>query len=224
VVVICFLFLFFSDAIVTYSPTIIMSSNTTEEKPRAILSIDIEADGASASLNSMLSFGMVVFDSTGVEIDSWQANLYARKDRTYEARCIEEFWMKNPAIWAFVHTNRITPTAWAAQLAEKITALKHKYRIMWVANPAAYDWQWVKGNYEEFKPLGAPDIGYSAKCMGTLMSLYARQVALDEDEEELRIMKTLFTADHVAHNPEHDARVQGKLFFELCKKLGDVHF
>jgi len=200
---------------------IVMSSTTP--KPRVYFSFDIEADGPSPALNSMVSFGCVVFDESGVEVDKMQANMLPLPEQTVDKRCKEEFWDKNPEILKFVQTNPVDPSDFVkslVQLYKKYKDVGHK--IVWVANPAAYDWQWLKAYYEWFKCVEDPDIGYSAKCIGTMLEVYRLRMKWTDDqadEFEARTMKKLEAPGHVAHNPEHDARVQGHFFFTLCNAL-----
>lgn len=196
---------------------------SSSSKPTLYLSFDIEADGKSPAVSSMLSFGLVIFNAEGKEIDKLQMNLYPSENRTPEERCTKEFWDKNPHIKEFVEQNRQPQGALPRALKELWEKYSSHYKLKWIANPAAYDWQWVNCIYDEFRDPSWPDIGYSAKCIGTLFSVYSRLKkisAAEEDAKEEAMMKALQEPGHVAHNPEHDARVQGKLFFVLCKELG----
>ena len=71
-----------------------------------------------------------------------------------------------------------------------------------------------------------PDIGYIAKCIGSILRAYGWATKLtppaQEDELEEKKMKLLQEVGHVAHNPEHDARVQGKFFFFLKNELDQL--
>jgi hypothetical protein len=197
---------------------------TTTKPMRLYASFDIEADGSSPAQNSMLSFGLVLFDSTGKEIDKLQINLKPRVGAEQEKRCMDEFWAKNPEVWKFVQTDAQEPQEFGTRVAALLVKYKD-HRVTWVANPAAYDWQWVKFYYELYKPVGAPDIGYSAKCIGTLYWTWFRIGSVhtlmldDEDLAEQQWMQKLKAPGHMDHNPEHDARVQGRFFFELCEAV-----
>jgi len=194
-------------------------------KARVYFSFDIEADGKSPVFNSMLSFGCVVFDEQGREVDTMQMNLKPEEGKVADPKCQEEFWDKNPEIVQFVQTNQQEPRALAlavGALYAKWEASGHK--IVWVANPSSYDWQWLNAYYCRYFEAGRnmPDIGYSAKCIGTMLEMHRLRNGMTDDQAdkyEAATMMALREKDHVAHNPEHDARVQGKWFFNLRAHL-----
>lgn len=188
-----------------------------EATPRVYLSFDIEADGDSPAKNSMVSFGVVAFDEQGKEVHKYQANIKPRVGAVQGKRCMEEFWAKNPEVWKFVQTNQKEPAAFVAVIARMIEEHHEAgFKIVWLANPAAYDWQWLKAYYELYKEDSYPDIGYSAKCIGSMWTNKCRRMGWSslEDHLESGAMKSLQAKDHVEHNPEHDARVQGLFYFK----------
>jgi len=135
---------------------------------------------------------------------------------------MEEFRAKQPKAWAFVNTNRKTPELAMRLVATMITFYqKVGYTIKWLANPAAYDWQWLNAYYQWYAPEGSPKLTYSAKCTGSMwtMKMQQRGLAHLEDEWEEKLMKELERPGHMAHNPQYDALVQGRFFFECI--IGD---
>lgn len=183
-------------------------------------SFDIEADGPSPAKNSMLSFGLVVFDQAGKEIGSLKKNLQPRPGAVQDKRCMEEFWAKQPEAWKRTTENAVDPKEFAEAVADMWKAFEGHGKRVWIANPAAYDWQWLKYYYEAYKTEEMPDIGYSAKCIGTLWSSQCAQKGMSQsqewDEEEKRMKEIAVKLEgHVPHDAEHDARVQGLFFFEM---------
>jgi hypothetical protein len=183
------------------------------------LSFDVEADGSCPLLNNMLSLGIAGYDSNGKEIVSFQRNILPIKGHEPEQRCMDEFWSKEPEAWIFVNTNRVTPQKAMGDLADLLTNLKKSnWKIIWVARPAAYDWQWIKNYYDAFAPKNAPPIGYSAKCLSTMWWLYVKQNNLCK-EEDSNMWKTLTEGFPHTHNPLDDARSQGTAFIKLSKLM-----
>src|SRR3990167_5770232 len=138
------------------------------------ISFDIEADGQCPSVSSMLSIGMCGLLADGTEVFSWQRNLYPLADRKPEERCMTEFWSKQPEAWKFVQQDQLAADDAMIELADNIRELKLKYRLVWVASPSAYDWQWLKAYYELTRKThpDMPDIGFSARCLSSMWWSY----------------------------------------------------
>ncbi|AYV78094.1 MAG: hypothetical protein Edafosvirus5_12 [Edafosvirus sp.] len=188
-------------------------------KKKLYASFDIEADGEVPVKNSMLSIGIVFFEPDGKEIKSYQRNLLPLSDRVQDPKCMSEFWSKHPESWKFVTSNQIDAKDFVKELEDILTTLNKTYDISFVAHPAAYDWQWLKSYYELFKSESAPNLGFSARCASTLFWTYCKQnnIISKKDLEEFR--KTLSAGFTLTHNPEDDAREQGTVFINLCKKM-----
>lgn len=181
---------------------------------------DIEANGKSPGTASMLSIGIVFRTADGTQLETFQRNLYPREDRGVEERCMKEFWEKNPEAWAFVNTGRVTPWAAMADLATLLTCLaaSHK-KIVWVARPAAYDWQWLKAYYDTFAPPGSPPIGFSAQCLSTLWWGFRKSTGLS-DEDAQKKWDALGGEAKMTHNPVDDATFQANIWHGLCAEMG----
>lgn len=204
------------------------SSSTTpteaavKVKEPLYISFDIEADGDSPAHNSMLSFGAVGFDRTGKEVFAMQMNLKPRAGTSPDARCVREFWDKHPEVWKFVNENQQESQAFTQAIAAMWTEYSKEWNIRWVANPSAYDWQWLNHYYNLHKTAEMPNIGYTARCTGSMLHAYALVkgwTSDQEDEFEEDQTMRLRAPSHIAHNPEHDARVQGRFFIELRNEL-----
>lgn len=189
------------------------------------LSFDVETDGQSPTLNSMLSIGIVAFDSTGKTISTFQRNLLPLDGHIREKRCMEEFWAKQPEAWAFVNTNRIAPQDAMIELAQWLVPLCEKYtQRKWIAYPASFDWMWLKYYYEKFTSavlVNIPKIGYTCECLNTLMNLYCE---LNPSVEEDKLAKELSGGAKTTHNPLDDARAQACIYhglIQLFKQIND---
>src|ERR1039458_9746746 len=100
--------------------------------------------------SDLVSFGLVIFDENGKELDSFQRNIHPRKDRIVEKRCKEEFWNKNPEIAAFVKTKQVSGMVFIRDLSLVLRRWKETHKIVWVANPSAYDWQWLNAYWTDY--------------------------------------------------------------------------
>ena len=190
---------------------------------------DIEADGDSPVYNSMLSIGIVIFDESGKELESYQSNIKPLADRVQGKRCMEEFWNKNPEAWKFVNTDAKSSFIVMQQVSE----LYQKYKdqgcnIDWVADPAAYDWQWLKAYMEIQKHYNWPtvDIGYTATCLDTIEQLYWKITDMKNADEKIKqVIKDNMAGNcKHTHNPVDDARRAGRIYFAMQKNLGLISF
>ena len=181
-------------------------------------SFDIESDGSIPCKNSMLSFGMVLFNAAGEEIRRYQRNIIPLPGHKQEQRCMDEFWSKHPDVCKFVNSDTVDASTFVREL-EVILHEYKDYRINWIANPAAFDWQWLKNYYDQFRSSDkAPDIGFSAKCISTLFWAYCASNGI-EGARKQALSKELSEGCQHTHNPEDDAREQGRMFFNLCKLM-----
>uniref|UniRef100_A0A6C0EB13 Exonuclease domain-containing protein n=1 Tax=viral metagenome TaxID=1070528 RepID=A0A6C0EB13_9ZZZZ len=191
------------------------------EKEKVYLSFDIEADGQSPAYNSMLSLGIVGFKTNGDEVFEWQKNLKPEADKHMEQRCWNEFWSKHPEQWKFVNTNQVSVEEGMLDLSAKLKELNKTYKFDWVARPSAYDWQWLKYNYEKTRETHADmfNIGYTAKCLSALWWSYCKRNKLTSEQKNT-LWKKLEGDTTVTHNSLDDARAQGRVFVGLMKLDG----
>jgi hypothetical protein len=185
------------------------------------LSFDIEADGPSPTVNSMLSIGIYGFNGRGDEVVSYQRNIEPLRNRIMDKQTKEDFWDKNPEMYEFIRTNRISPQQCMSEIADIYNKYKNTHKITWVAWPSAYDWQWLNSYYHEFGPNDKPDIGFSAKCISTALWIYCKQNGLSKRQEK-ELWTELRGCESVTHNPLDDSRCQGKVMFGLMDKYGIV--
>lgn len=197
------------------------ASSAKASKPKLFWSFDVEADGASPAVSSMVSFGLEIFSEDGKSIDGLQMNLLPVDGHVPEERCTREFWDKNPHIKEFCGTNQREQRMIAEAIRDLLLKYKN-YKNIWIARPAGYDHQWLNCVYDVYRDPSWPSICVSPKCISTLFDVYAKLCldAASEDATKAEILKSLEEPGHVAHNPQHDARVQGKFFFEICRRLG----
>ena len=180
------------------------------------ISFDIEADGETPALHSMIALGAVAFVRSGREVSTWQSNIMQRADRTPSARCMNEFWRQHPDAWAEVLAGPKTPRDAMMSFATWYAELKTTYTsIKFVAAPAAFDWQWLLAYYREFAPPSAPDLGYMATCVSTLREAYK----LVRGRDARTCDELAGGANACPHNPLSDARYQMRTFLALVEDL-----
>lgn len=183
------------------------------------LSFDIEADGPSPSVNSMVSIGIYGFNGVGDEVVSYQRNIKPCSNRIVDIPTKERFWDKNPDALNFVQTDQVSAEECMSEISDLYKGLKEKnYKIVWVARPSAFDWQWLNCYYNEFGPDDKPNIGFSASCISTAFWIYCQQNKLSKEQQK-ELWKELKGDEDVTHNPLDDARCQGKIMFKLMDKF-----
>ncbi len=76
-------------------------------KPQLYVSTDVEADGSSPGPHSMLSFGSVALDATGVELSSFMRNRELLPGASGHPSTTQ-WWERNQAAW---DACRVHPTS-----------------------------------------------------------------------------------------------------------------
>lgn len=180
---------------------------------------DVEADGPSPAINNMVSFGILFTDETGKQLESLQMDLKPLPNHYPDQRTMDEFWSKNQEEWDRIKRNAMEPRI--AMLALNMILQKFATagaEVEWVANPAAYDWQWI--NYYWWHPSVRTqdfvDIGYSTVCQSTMRREYKRRHNLTGDQMKDLIAQWTEGLE-MTHNPLDDARYQAAIFFHLMK-------
>lgn len=180
------------------------------QKPRLYASIDIESDGNNPCQHSMISCGISFITSDGKIIEEIIYNLFPRKDRSYEPRCMTEFWM-NPEqheAWNYIQQDRVTPEKAMAALAMKLSYFSLSWDIEWIAYPACFDWMFLKTYYEEFGPIDKISLGYYCVDIGSEIRSVA--ITIGKTYDNVIAMFTVpNTSPHVAL---YDARCQGIMY------------
>jgi DNA polymerase III alpha subunit (gram-positive type) len=189
-------------------------------KPTLYLSFDVEADGPSPVNNSMVQLGIVAVTADGREIFSLCWNIEPHPNCSPDETTMKEFWAKHPEEWKATQTNQLSGDLVRQSLAQMVTKWSKEWRLQWIAYPAAFDWQWVKDIYEHYNQPGDPDIGYSAKCISTLLWGYEKTHGIKTPEQKEALKKELAGELTLTHNAEEDARYQARIFVNLCKKMG----
>jgi DNA polymerase III alpha subunit (gram-positive type) len=172
------------------------------------VSTDIEADGPTPGLNSMLSLGSAVYDSGKQLIDTFYANL----DTLPEASAhpvTEKWWTTQREAWQRCRENTEPPQVVMARYRDWVTRLPGK--PVFVGYPVSFDFAFV--NYYLMRFTGTNPFGFAALdvktyAMALLGNEFRRTVKRDMPDHWFDDLPHT----HVALD---DAIEQGALFCNL---------
>ena len=175
---------------------------------------DIEADGPSPAHNNMISLGVVFTNAKGEVVQEFQADLKPLPNHFEDDDTMKNFWNANPenqAEYKRIKDNEVDAKNAMQALETIIGTLKVK-RVVWVARPAAYDWQWLNyyWHYAQLKS----SLGFKATCASTMRDIYQAQFGLNREQMEAQV-KEWAGKEAMTHNPLDDARFQAKIFHAL---------
>lgn len=207
-----------------------MSASSTPAAPAAgkrkvAVSLDVEADGPAPSMNSCLMIGVAVIyidaDPLGKESltdrSAWLAEarewcLKEQPGRKPDPRTMGEFWSQHPHILRHIRDAAVDAEAAMFDFVKWYSELTRKYDVVhWVADPAAYDFQWVNSLYHQHAPLGAPAFPYTAKCVSSIKTAY-RLLGLKLQDTEPQTLKH-------THNALDDALEQAYTYLRILREL-----
>lgn len=191
--------------------------------PTIYFHFDVEANGYSPARSSMLELGICVTDSSGTEIDTFNEIITQRPGFSGDNDTIT--WLKNqPAVGysslyerLYHHPCQIDPRECMSRLekfVQKYTLSENlKFKIIWVASPASYDWMWLKYYWDLY--IGTQEIGYSAKCLSTAITIVGNYHGVTNWTEFINSLSN----PHLPHThcALDDARSQAYKWFSVCK-------
>lgn len=183
-------------------------------------SFDIEADGPSPSINSMLGFALVVMDQDGDVKGSFERNIFPLEDHTADPDTIT--WFTSPGnidAYNYLKTNQVTAHEFVSDLVTFIGQFGDQPK-KWVAAPAAYDWQWLSYYYHAFYPAATDfvKLAFKAECISSYFNAYSVINKLDR-EQSSQLWKTLAGGHQHTHKAMDDASEQGFIFVGLMKLM-----
>jgi hypothetical protein len=185
-------------------------------KPLVFLSYDIEADGPSVGLASMLNFGMVgiTVDKERAVVFEYEANLEPLPGMLYNLSN-NEFWNRPEQKDAleYISKDRREPCTVMTEVALQLAELGTRYEVIPVAWPAAFDWPWI--NYYMWRFANGNPLGYSSNDLGSYDWAVSKSIApVSFDMDGLK--KTLEVPERIGAMPAHsglvDAYYQGMAF------------
>ena len=104
------------------------------------VSTDVETDRPIPGPHSMLSFGSVAFDESGVELGAFERNLQALPGAAGAPETME-WWAAHPEAWEACRKDVVEPASAMRDYVAWIDALDGK--PVFVAYPATFDFMFV---------------------------------------------------------------------------------
>lgn len=165
-----------------------------------VISFDIEADGISPATANMLQLGAVT--DTG---KSFTINIGTRPG--FDGNPDTKKWLQDQGIAESVRLNALEPQLAMRAFADWLKTLDTD-TFTFIANPAAFDWMWLKCYYDQYAPKDAPSISYEAVCICSFRDgvFLARGVTKDDWEDTVARLKPRNGV--LTHDALQDARDQ----------------
>lgn len=180
----------------------------TEELVETFVSTDIETDGPIPGPHSMLSLGSIAYDDGGHEIATFTRNLEQLPGAEPHPATVK-WWLERPDAWKACRTDPVEPKAAMVDYVEWLKLLPGT--PIFLGYPASWDFMfvyWYLMQFAEQSPLGHSALDIRSFIMGAFDRPF--HLTTMNKVKKRRPGEALLT--HVALD---DARVQGKLFFDV---------
>lgn len=118
---------------------------------------DIEADGPSVHANSMLSFATVVVRQDGDILDSFEAVLEPRPERTTDAHTMQ-WWASQPEAYAHATADPRAPSVVMSEFRDWVAS--HDGPRAFAARPVLLDGMWVDHYLRDFADRSVFEVPY----------------------------------------------------------------
>lgn len=183
------------------------------KKPLLFLSFDIEADGPAPGLNSMLSMGWAGFTENGNLVFTYEANLTELPDAHPNTDTMK-WWSlpENQVAWNYVHQNQRNPRDIFGEFARIVERLQTDYKLVPVAWPASYDWQYI--NYYFHRFAGYNPLGFSSMCIKSYLWAMSGNRSPNDKLDVEKYVDPRFPHTHKALD---DAKEQGAIFINAWR-------
>lgn len=170
-------------------------------------SVDVESDGPSPMVHSMVCFGAVP--------------VMANESKSFygQTKPVGKVWIPEAlSVSGFTraqHEAFPDPAVTMVKFVEWIEATNTHDRPVFVSDNPAYDWQWINGYLHYY--VGRNPFGFSARRIGDLFAGFKRDASKSNSWKHLR--KTKHT-----HNPVDDARGNAEALLAIQKMGLKVNF
>lgn len=126
-------------------------------------------------------------------------------------------------LWIKVHKNQVSCVQAVEKLAYDIAKLRSEnYELIWVAMPAAYDWQWLNYYWNYAVKYGAntheQKLGFKAECLSTAWKTFT-QFNGKSNTENSKLWDDAYGTNTNKHNAYYDALHQGQVYIALLKYI-----
>jgi DNA polymerase III alpha subunit (gram-positive type) len=205
-----------------------MSKSKKTVKPNIYLSFDVETDGPTPMINNLLSIGIVGLTLNEEIIYRFEANILPLEYHQQDKKTMD-FWLKpqQEQSWNHLLTNQRYYMDVFNQLSDELKELTNTYNIHFIAQPACFDWMFLKCYYEQAKlhstnPDNFYDIGFKCECISTLSEYYKK---IDQYNRNIvsNIMQTIKQNNNgTEHQALYDATIQGLFYCKLSKILNEL--
>lgn len=180
------------------------------DHPEVFVSTDIETDGFTPGVNSMLSFGSAAFDGEGTMVDTFEANLALLPDGEQNPVTMA-WWQGFPEAWEKARADARPPTVVMPRYVEWLRGLPGKPTF--VGYPATFDFPFIAWYLARFA--GANPFGFAALDIKTYAMAVLRRPWFHATSKQT-LPQRWFEPDlphtHVALD---DAIEQGRLFMTM---------
>ena len=192
-----------------------IAPRTTRMPDEIYVSTDVEADGPIPGPNSMLSLGSVALRADGSLVDEFTVNLQPLEGAAPHARTMA-WWEGFPEALAKARENPEDPAVAMKHYAKWLRKLPG--RVVFVGQPAGYDFMWVYWYLLRF--VGDSPFGHSALDVKTYAMAILKKPYRDCVKGALPPeWSTGLPHPHVALE---DAREQGAMFCAMLRSNGAV--
>ena len=179
------------------------------------ISLDIEANGPSPGLYSMLSFGAVAFeikDKNYLVLDTFYATLDVL-DNSREYPETMEWWKKFPEMYQETRLNTEHPAIVMAKFDAWINKQAFLGKIIPVAYPATYDYKWI--DYYLWLFVGRNRMGFACIDIKSFANAHLKHKHFASTSKR-NMPKEWFDKDNPhTHNALDDAHEQAYLFYKM---------
>lgn len=220
----------------TESTSVTTTTTSNRDKKVVYLSFDIESDGRSPAHNSMISLGVAAFvkdrDGNWYCEDEFKVNIkpilvyngddIRRHRREADPTTYEEFWSKWPAKWEACKVDAQEPAVAMDRLFRflgTVAAVHPGHKMVWVAGPASFDWQWLNYYYYKFTDTTQHKLHYAADCLSTLNRYYCRMKGIRGAEYKKFSDELAGRPNADPHDALQDAIHQGWAWVNLLDKM-----
>lgn len=198
----------------------------TDNKPIAILAVDIETTGSNMVKNAIIAIGYFLGDEHGNEIAKKRITMKYSEDQ-WEVRCWSTFWVHYQDKLEILKQNAVTPYEGIAEFVKDLYAFEDKYTVHIITDNPSFDISFL--NYYIAMYLDSMPLNYTKNSKyrqiydidsysrGVMNIKYNKSHLGDQeviDKYKINVDKS--THDHL---PENDAKYIYNFHMGLLNKL-----
>lgn len=185
------------------------------EKPEAYFSTDVETDGPTPGLNSMLSLGSAAYAQTGELLGTFSVNLETLPEATPDP-IVSRWWKTQVQAYRACREDPQPPALAMPRFGDWVTATAGDRRPIFVAWPVSFDFSFVAYYLNRFaghNVFGFKAIDIQSMAMGVLAEPRIGAIVKD------RLPQDWIPARAHTHVALEDALEQGELFLNIRSSI-----